>query len=197
MYASARLIHAVWAGIALPIVVLAACTPGRPPTPSEVPEQTALVFVGDLAESVAHTQSFAWLGEPAQRAESGGSDADLIGEAVRAAVEDEFASRGYDMTEADLADRRLAFGVRSDGDSAELGATFGLSPGLVGSGDASRGTLVLAVLDASGRRILWRGAVQAFADLDGDDDRRRDVLRDGVRRLLRGLPDRTRSDGDS
>lgn len=83
----------------------------------------------------------------------------------------------------------LAVVVLGDGLTAtEVLKQFKLTPSFKASRKYEKGTVVVAIYDASDDVVLWRGAIQANVDLEMPPEQRRLLVRNNVRKLLDSIP---------
>lgn len=113
----------------------------------------------------------------------------------RTAIEAEMTDKGYQLAgEGVVGEFELGFmlALSSSLDDDEMLRKFGFSPGL-GSSTTSdlpeKGTLVVILINPRNGRAMWRGAIEAFADLGATDTEREQRAASAVGRLLRLMPD--------
>ena len=113
----------------------------------------------------------------------------------RGAIENEMTNKGYQMSgEGIVGQFELGFmlALSSSLDDDEMLRKFGFSPGLRSGANSKapeKGTLVVILIDSRNGRSMWRGAIEAFADLGASDTEREQRAASAVGRLLRLMPD--------
>ena len=111
---------------------------------------------------------------------------DTVKKEFRAAVRTAMEQKGYRFEPvAEQADLLMGFLVAMESSmrDEEIGALFGLSPGLMSSGEDperyEKGTVVIAVLNPVNQQVYWHTALQGFADFE--------QTKPGVQSRLNGL----------
>jgi hypothetical protein len=113
----------------------------------------------------------------------------------RTAIENKMTDKGYQLSgEGVVGEFELGFmlALSSSLDDDEMLRKFGFSPGLGSSSGTNvpeKGTLVVILINPRNGRSMWRGAIEAFADLGATDTEREQRAASAVGRLLRLMPD--------
>jgi hypothetical protein len=114
----------------------------------------------------------------------------------REAIETAIQGRGYRLREAGEGSYEIGFvlDLASDMSGADIFAQLGFNPGLAEASSErfERGTLAIMLMRPDGNEIVWRGAIQAFADMEAGPESRRERIRLAAERLLRSLPEAPR-----
>lgn len=121
-------------------------------------------------------------------------------QSLRQAIEDailaEVTARGYTPAPPGQGDLALAYAIGVSGqlDDAELSRIFGIAPGLDATHDSQdlRGAIVLVALNPRTSLVQWRGAASSQADPDATTHQRDDRITLAIKRMLAGLPPRSR-----
>lgn len=110
----------------------------------------------------------------------------------REAIMNGLVERGYRLAPPGESSYEVGFVLAL---SAEMSNTalldeLGFSPGLADarSDRFERGTLAVLLFEPDGGPVMWKGAIQAFADLEADPEVRRQRIQLATQRLLRALP---------
>lgn len=111
----------------------------------------------------------------------------------REAIFSSLVARGYRLAPPGESTYEVAF-VLAMADAMsddQLVAELGFSPGLPSADDDrfARGTLAVMLMQPDSNQVVWRGAIQAFADLEADPERRAQRIALATQRLLRALPE--------
>ena len=176
---------------ALCALLLAGC--GGPESVDDLPPELRQFSVTSVRGSgpMPRSGSFAW--HPGSRVvvddeRLGDRHASLL---VQEALADALVARGYKPAGSPRSDLVVGFVVAvEDMDHASVSEAFGMDPGLLpgASGERyERGTLIVEISRPASPVPLWRGAVQARADLDLPETVRRERLALAVDRLFSGL----------
>lgn len=87
----------------------------------------------------------------------------LLDKSVRQAVQAQFESQGYTLTDTPPYDYTLSYAIALDKDLDDkaLFERYGMSTGMQGTGKYEKGTLILDLQDVDSQQSLWRGAMQS------------------------------------
>ena len=113
---------------------------------------------------------------------------------IRGLMDDAIAKalgqRGYSFAGTGPSDRLIAYtiGRSTEVSDAQLRDVFGVTPGTDALDGQERGGIVLVMLDAEGKRILWRGSGAGVLGEERDTSQARVDIEDAVRELLQDLP---------
>ncbi len=144
-------------------------------------------------------QAWAWLPQPRLLAADPRVDGSLLDARVRAAVEAELGARGLPRVQPAYADFLVAYHVALE--RKLVATTIDDYYGGVGYRHWSRpgysqtyvrefevGTLMLDVLDARSRELVWRGTAQAEIVTNATPEQRDARVREAVHRMLERFP---------
>ena len=75
----------------------------------------------------------------------------------------------------------------------EMNAQYKINPGLPGNetqpGKYEKGTFIIDIIDSRGNRLLWRGAIQGFANFEMEEEQRKKRIKKVVNLLLQNYFD--------
>lgn len=115
---------------------------------------------------------------------------------IRVVLEQELTVRGYHLAEPGAASFLVTYGavVRKKFDTrprtTTVGTAFGSSTMVTGSDvyTYEEGTLVVDILDARSRKMVWAGTARGAVDQDASPAEREERIRDAVRKILDRFP---------
>ncbi len=138
---------------------------------------------------------FAWLEEGREIHQDERLQGSGMAELIEGAIQERLQSLGFrfedDRTQAELLIAYVA-GMEDAVTDQELLSRFGLLPGYPSlkttDSPLGRGALVLYLVDANTRRVVWRCAAQTLVDFDAPADVRRKRIATGISSMLETLP---------
>ena len=148
--------------------------------------------------------SYAWLEERSGVRGDREGITSLLDRRVRAAVADELQSKGLASAARGDADLLVMYHLSAERklDVDVINSNYGAGPGRwnrVGSTQTvvreyQEGTLVIDLVDAATRELVWRGTGQTRLREYSDPERREKRLRDAVKQILEGSPQEETAD---
>lgn len=144
---------------------------------------------GDLSFAIGSAQSVG-LHPTARFAEVQAERVSEIRSLMDAALSRAMGQRGYSIAEAGEADRLLAYAIgrSTEVSDAQLREVFGVTPGIDALDGEERGGVVLVLLDAQGKQVLWRGSGAGVLGEERSTSEARVDIENAVRELLEDLP---------
>jgi hypothetical protein len=153
----------------------------------------------DRAARFDQLRSWAWLPEPAAPAQSDPRLQDeLLRRRIQSAVEEALAARGYVQAAAGEPDFYVAYHVGIDEkiDARTVYPGYGVGPyGRAFPGPPETyvdeyevGTLLLDVIQAHPRELVWRGTAQSRVQDLSDPEQREARIREAVQRVFEKFP---------
>jgi len=168
-----------------PILALIAAAGCRPPLTVDSDYETSTDF--------SKYKSWAWL--PGAKTSEKDID-DLTAQRLRSAIEAELPKRGVTKAEGG-ADLHVSFQAsvhrKISSSPASVGLGYGWGPAHVGvskSADTSydEGTLILDLVDAKTKTLVWRGTATGTVQKDNSPEERETNIKLAVGHLLEGYP---------
>ncbi len=128
-------------------------------------------------------------------------DNELVHSHLVSAVEQELTTRGYVLSQGDEADFLVAYHVAIERQihASVMYEDYGERPGWSWAVPTTQvtsydeGTLILDLLEARTRKIVWRASLQARVDSDASSKKREKRINKAVARMLKSLPAREES----
>jgi hypothetical protein len=123
---------------------------------------------------------------------------ELVEARVTAIVDETLAGRGYqkltDGTPDFLVGYHVALQGRMDATTVNTyygygwGPWYGAAYGNTYTRYYEQGSLVIDIVDARQRRLVWRGTAEAEVDRSGSQERRDSQLREAINRIFKKFP---------
>jgi len=183
-----------WAVPVLLAALTAACVTQQQPSIISMRALPSIVAVAEPGVRIPAGASFAW--QPASAEVSGDqrNDSTSFQSAVERQIKQNMQAMGYrfvDKTSAHDYSVGYAAALDSSLNDDEIMRRLGLLPGnqRVPAGNIyEKGSLIIFVLDASGRDMLWRSAAQAAADFRPADPEREQRLGQVIKDMFLSFP---------
>jgi len=156
---------------------------------------SSMVSTRDPNLRVAAGATVSWRESAVKVYQNENLDSKAVGRIFRGAIEAAVLERGYQFAApGDPADFELGFllALASSLDDDQILRQFGFSPGLQGGAGSNlpeKGTLVVILIDPRSGRSMWRGAIQAFANLGASEAERQQRASLAATKLMRLMPD--------
>ncbi len=160
----------------------------------------------DPKADFASLKSFAWLPEPQKKTGDPRIDNNsLLAKRIRAAVENELVTKGFQQTELDQADFALGYHVilTKQTDVQVVNRYYNYGPGW-GSRYGSRypgygrpqayvfefdmGTLIVDVVKPGQRELIWRGTATDEVNFSASREAKDEKIRNAVHEMFAGFP---------
>jgi hypothetical protein len=149
----------------------------------------------DRNADFASYQTYDWIPQPASVTGAAALQrSTLVDERIKNAVNNELEAKGM-RPEGANPDLLLAYhvGVEDRIDVTDWGYTYvGRYPGWAGHDvdvyHYREGTLVLDIIDASSKKLVWRGSAQGTLDVDPTPEQRERKINEAVAEILSGYP---------
>jgi hypothetical protein len=173
--------------VALPVLSLIAVACVAQQTPDtgmmRINPQPAIVGVSTPGITIPAGATFAWLPESINFHKDQRLQGSNLQSMIEREIKQNLQDMGYRFVDAGAAPD-FSIGYTAALESAlnddEIMRRFGLLPGssvaTAGSAEYEKGSLIIYVMNASGRDVVWRSAVQAGVDLSADDAAREQRL---------------------
>lgn len=161
--------------------------------PSHPMSRSAVVSVGGTTP-VPTPAKFSWVRSSSVLVEDPRLDAVQLRALVRGALQEGLAAHGLTPGSRGTAMLEVGYVValEKELDEPTVSSMFGLDAGLSATAQEAakydKGTLIVSISHTGARTPLWRGSVQAFADLDLPDEVRRQRVQRAVELLLSRVP---------
>ena len=141
-------------------------------------------------------RSYAWMETRPRPTADPRIDSGLLESRVRGAVEAELAAKGYGKDEGGSPDFLVGYhaAVRDRLDVYTMNNSYGYRPGWGwGAADVytyqyEEGSLVIDIVDAGSKQLVWRGRAQAEINRSAGPEERDARIRESVRRILERFP---------
>ena len=149
----------------------------------------------EAAPNFSAYQTYAWLSQP-NRQDPSAYDALTEGR-VRRAVDNSLSAGGYRKLTSGAPDFLVAWTAAIEGkvDVTMVNGYYGYGYRGWGAWSAEpmvreydEGTLILDVIDAESRELVWRGVAQAKVSQNSSPDKRGRRINEAVRRILANFP---------
>ena len=136
---------------------------------------------------------FSWL--PAKVSEDPRLASDKINAFIHEAIENEMTRKGYTIRAESVASKvgyyiTYTAGLESSLDDQTIFKRYGILPGRPSpiNSQYEKGSLLIHVVDARSRKIVWQAAVQGDVDFTIADQQRKSRIQTLVTRMMKGLP---------
>ncbi len=148
-------------------------------------------------------EHFAWLSEEQEQTGNVRIDNSLVDRRVRVAIDAEFVRKGYTKSEIQDADFLIGYHVALDRrlDIQTINSHYGYGRyGRYGMGpdvlvrDYEEGTMLLDVVDARSKQLVWRSSYSTRLRSELTPARHEEIVREAIRALLVQFPPGTLSD---
>lgn len=151
----------------------------------------------DPNADLAGLRTYAWLHKKATAPQDARFDNDVVSARVRRSGNAVLAEKGYTLATSDDPDFLVAFRITTSdiaGDN-QIPDYFGYFPiawGGIGfyASEVQEGTMVIDVVDAKSKNMIWRGVGERQVDPDIGPQRRLDRIESGVAKILEQFPAR-------
>jgi len=151
----------------------------------------------DPHADLAGLRTYAWLHKKATAPQDPRFDNDVVSARVRRSGNEVLAKKGYTLAAGDDADFLVVFRITTKdiaGDN-QIPDYFGYFPiawGGIGfyASEVQEGTMVIDVVDAKTKNLIWRGVGERQVDPDIGPQRRLDRIESGVAKILEQFPAR-------
>jgi len=122
----------------------------------------------------------------------------LIHSQIMGAVEQELSTRGYVLSQGGEADFLIAYhvAIQRQMHSSVMYEDYGERPGWSWATPTTQvtsydeGTLIIDMLEARTRKIVWRASLQARVDSDASPNKRKKRIVKAVAKMMKSLPAR-------
>ena len=173
--------------VALPVLALiaAGCVTQQTPDISmmRIQPQPAIVGVTTPGVTVPAGAAFAWLPESIDFHKDQRLQGSKLQSMIEQGIKQNLQDMGYRFVDS-VSKSDFSIGYTAALESAlnddEIMRRFGLLPGssiaTIGSAEYEKGSLIIYVMNASSRDVVWRSAVQAGVDLSAGDAERKQRL---------------------
>ncbi|MEE8468083.1 MAG: hypothetical protein V3T22_06485 [Planctomycetota bacterium] len=161
--------------------------------PSRPLSRSAVVSVGGTTP-VPTPADYSWVRSSSVLIDDPRLDPVRLRALVRGALQECLATHGLTPGSRGTAMLEVGYVVALERelDESTVSSMFGLDAGLSATAEEAarygKGTLIVNISSTGARTPLWRGSVQAFADLDLPDEVRRQRVRRAVELLLARVP---------
>lgn len=157
----------------------------------------------DPAADFSRLKTYAWMAAREGAVQDPRLDSSLLESRVQGAVDVELGTKGYAPetvgAQADFLvgyfatlDKKVDVSVMNDyyGYGPGPGWRYGYwgGPSSVYVDEYEEGTLILDIVDAKTKKLLWRGSATDRVDLSSSPERKQERIRDAVRRILATFP---------
>jgi hypothetical protein len=143
-------------------------------------------------------RSYAWLANVRTPSDDPRLHNSLVDTRVRAAVDREFAAKGYSKTQASSADFLVTYylGLETKIDVHTIHSGYGYGyrgyRGRVGTetmvDQYEEGSILLDILDPAGKELLWRGTASARVSRSSNPEKRENRINVAVAEILAKFP---------
>jgi len=154
----------------------------------------SIVTLAERELTLPKSASYAWHPELVEIHADGKLNIQQARATIEQSLNDGMRQRGYlRVHSSSPSDYWLGYTVALESMLSDeaINRRFGLEPGFVtqNSGSYEKGTLIVDLVEAKSRRVVWRSAAQGLVHTKHSEDVRRHRLESAVRQMLAGLPD--------
>lgn len=157
----------------------------------------------DASANFADLKTYDWIAEPQKATGDFRIDAPFIERRIRDAVDNQLAVQGYEKQSSATPDflvgyhvalnKKLAVTTMNEYYGTVIGPRWHHStPRWYGSEtyvyDYDEGSLVVDVIEAGGRKLIWRGSAIARVDTTASAERKTKRINEAVKRILAQFP---------
>jgi len=139
-------------------------------------------------------KTYKWIPAPRSGAAESVDQSPLVLKRVRSAVDEQLAARGYKRVESG-ADFRIAARLSSRQRTrvTTTGSAYGYRRGAWGASDVDvyqydEGSIILDIVDASGKNLMWRGVARSAVPADPTPEQITKIVNEAAQKLIANFP---------